>query len=526
MTPFQISTLLTAVVSIISGLFVFISNRKDRINHFWLLSSMAIGIWSLGLFGVVYSGNEYTAWLWQYVLDTGGIFIPVFYLSFIIYLLRLEKKYNKIKILTWTTGFALFLLSFTNLFKKGMIFKEGLNYWVNPGNLYFLFPSLFVLLVAISFYLLIKTYRETNDFVLKSQIKYLIVAQIVGFGGGITNFFPQLFNVYPFGNYLVALYIFFISYAVLKHQLFNVKVVATELLTFAIWIFVLIRLLLVDTLQEGLINGGLLVFLVIFGILLIRSVLKEVKTREELAVANEKLKELDKAKSEFVSIAAHELRTPVTGVKGYTSMILEGTFGQVPEKIKTALEKIFTASNRNIHLITTFLTVSRIERGKMEYVFEKADFKKIVTSVFDEFNVINGQEKKKLDLSLEIAENEDYTLNLDQERIREVIYNIVDNARKYTSKGFIKVSLCKNQDKSRVILKTQDSGAGLSKESLEKLFKKFSQTGSNQTVSLIGLGLGLFVAKEIIKVHGGEIRAESEGEGKGSTFYVELPYEK
>jgi len=244
----------------------------------------------------------------------------------------MEKRYNKVKIFVWITGFTLFLISFSDLFKKGMEFKEGLNYWVSPGNLYLLFPLFFVALVAFSFYLLFKTNKETSDPVLKHQIKYLAFAQFVGFGGGITNFFPQLFNVYPFGNYLVVLYIFFISYAVLKHQLFNVKVVATELLTFAIWIFVLVRLLLADNIQERLINGGLLLFLIISGILLVRSVLKE--------------EELGKAKSEFVTIASHQLRASITAIKGYSSMILEGSFGPISEKVKSAVEKIFDAGTR------------------------------------------------------------------------------------------------------------------------------------------------------------------------------------
>ncbi len=245
---------------------------------------------------------------------------------------------------------------------------------------------------------------------------------------------------------------------------------------------------------------------------------------KELEDANVRLKELDKAKSEFVSIASHQLRTPITAVKGYSSMLLEGTYGVIPEKAKAALERIFESSNRLVHMITDFLTLSRIERGKLEYVFQKTDFKEMVSSVMEELKTVNKREKKGLDMSLDVADKENYALNLDQEKIRQVIYNIIENAMKYTPKGFIKVSLSKTPDKRRVVFKVQDSGIGLRRESLEKLFQKFSQAGDkNHAGAIIGIGLGLYVAKEIIQAHRGEIRAESRGEGKGSTFYAELP---
>ncbi|MCX6731613.1 MAG: ATP-binding protein [Candidatus Parcubacteria bacterium] len=530
-TPFEISCLITSLVSFIFGFFTFLNNKKERLNQFWFLISISTGLWSLGLFGVVYSDNYSDAWLWQNILDTSAILIPVFFLTFVFYLLKIQKEYKKRLFVFWFLSIILFILSFTDLFKKGMNFKMGFNYWIDPGPLYFLFPLTFFICVLQSLVLLFKINKKTNDTILKRQIKYVALAQIVGFGGGATNFFPQLFNVYPFGNYLIAIYIFFISYTVLKHHLFNVRVIATELFSLAISVILLIRALLSKNLTDGIVNGFIFGAVSVFGIFLVRSVWQEVRTREEmqklagdLAVANERLKELDKAKSDFVSIASHQLRTPITAVKGYSSMLLEGTYGQIPEKAKGALEKIFESSNRLVHMITNYLNVSRIERGKLDFNFQKTDFRGMVSSVMDDFKAVNVKEKKGLDLSLDIDENENYTLNIDAEKIREVIYNIIDNAMKYTPKGFIKVFLSKTPDKKRVVFKVQDSGIGIKRESLEKLFQKFSQAGDkNSGGAIIGVGLGLYVAKEIIQAHHGKIRAESEGEGKGSTFYIELP---
>jgi signal transduction histidine kinase len=204
-------------------------------------------------------------------------------------------------------------------------------------------------------------------------------------------------------------------------------------------------------------------------------------------------------------------------------MLLEGSFGAIPEKAKKAVTRIFESSNHLVMMITDFLTLSRIERGKMEYNFQKLNFKELVSNIMEEFKAMNIREKKGLDLSLEIAEEKDYTLTIDSDKMRQVIYNIIENAMKYTAKGFIKVLLCKTPDKSRVVLKVQDSGIGINKESLNEIFQKFTQASEHIDVNISGVGLGLYVAQEIIKAHQGRIWADSEGQGKGSTFYIELP---
>jgi signal transduction histidine kinase len=393
-----------------------------------------------------------------------------------------------------------------------------------------------VLFRSLVFYSLIILWRQykINPEPQKSSIKYIIIGSIIGFTAGATNFFLWYnIPILPYGNILVSIYPLVLAIAIFKYQLFNIRVIATELLTFTIWIFVLIRFFLLETIQERLINGGLLVFLIISGILLIRSVLKEVRQREkieelakELETANEKLKKLDQAKSDFVTITSHQLRSPVTAIKGYASMLSEGTFGEIPEKAKMAAERIFQSSNRLVALIGDFLNLSRIERGKMEYDFKKVDLKEIIKSIIDEFKAINLTEKKNLDFSFNVSEKEDFMATIDSDKIRQVIYNLIDNAMKYTKTGFIKIFLYKEPEKRAIGLKVEDSGIGMNQGALGQIFEKFTRAEGPSTLHTEGTGLGLYVAKEILKAHEGTIWAESEGQGKGSTFCVELPYEK
>ncbi|MEK9209580.1 MAG: HAMP domain-containing sensor histidine kinase, partial [Patescibacteria group bacterium] len=264
-----------------------------------------------------------------------------------------------------------------------------------------------------------------------------------------------------------------------------------------------------------------------FGYLLIKSVLREVRQREEiqrLAVgledANKRLVKLDREKSEFLSIATHQLRTPMTVVKGYISMILEGTFGRFEEKAKEALAKVYTSNERLIKLIDDLLNISRIERGKMEYDFQELALEKLVGDVVSELKPV--AERKNLKLVWQ--ESKDLPkVKFDESKMRQVVLNLIDNAIKYTEKGEIVLKLERANQKIRLSVK--DTGEGIEKEKLPLLFKRYSRLAGSKSIyarHTQGMGLGLYVAKRIIDDHKGKIWAESEGEGKGSTFFVEL----
>jgi signal transduction histidine kinase len=524
MTIFQTSTLLTFIISLTLGTFVYLGDRKKATNKAWFLSAFSISIWSLGLFGVVSAHSETVAMFWQNLLDGAGLFIPIAFFNFVLCLLEIEKKHYRQKLFSWTIGILLFILSLTKLFKFGVIPKFGFNYWIEPGPLYFFFPLTYIFYVTSSLILLIKYFKTSKDQILKAQIKYVLGAVLIGFGGGTTNFFPQIFNIYPVGNYSVVLYVFFISYAMLKHHLFNVKVVATELLTSAIWIFLLIRILVTDNLKDRLIDGGLLVFVVLFGILLIRSVTKEVEQREkleklavELEAANERLRQLDEAKSEFLSIASHQLRTPLTSIKGLLSMLLEEFWGPLNDEQKKYLTQTTQSSDRLLHLIEDLLNISRIEAGRMQFDFKPLNLQELAIDVMKEMEP--QAIDKKLYLKVEESDQELPLVKADSLKIRQVIQNLTDNSIKYTEKGGSIIRLLRQDNE--ILFSINDTGIGLPPG--QHLFEKFErgQKATNQHTE--GTGLGLYLADKIIKAHGGKIWAESEGEGKGSKFCFTLP---
>lgn len=316
-------------------------------------------------------------------------------------------------------------------------------------------------------------------------------------------------------------------YNLIKYRLFNARVVLAEFFTAAIWIVFLTRFVLSEGANERLVNGILFLSALIFGFFLIQSVLREVKQREEierlaadLKAANERLKELDKLKSEFVSIASHQLRSPLTSIMGYASLVLEGAYGAPPPTVKEAVQRIFDSSKLMSLSVEDFLNVSRIEQGRMKYEMSDVDLAHLTQVVIDE--MIPVAEGKGLAIEFQ-APPGNYTVKADLGKMKQVIANLVDNAVKYTPKGSVLVTLMKMQGGKSVRLAVKDSGVGIPRESLPKLFDRFVRAGNANLVNTTGTGLGLYVAKQMVEAHKGKIWAESGGEGRGSTFYVELP---
>ena len=245
----------------------------------------------------------------------------------------------------------------------------------------------------------------------------------------------------------------------------------------------------------------------------------------QLTVANEKLKELDIKKTEFVSIASHQLRSPLTAIKGYSSMVLEGSFGEISDKVRGAVDRVFQSSQKLVLVIEDFLNISRIELGTMKYEWSDFDFRETVEGVVRD--MCQTVEKNGLKLLFDYDTNLKYLVHGDLGKLTQVVSNLIDNAVKYTPAspadgklGIIKVKLEKKLDKVR--LSVADTGIGINEETMSKLFEKFSRASDAGKTNIAGTGLGLYVAKQIIDAHKGKIWAESEGVGKGSTFVVEI----
>ncbi len=239
---------------------------------------------------------------------------------------------------------------------------------------------------------------------------------------------------------------------------------------------------------------------------------------KELRTSNAQLQRLDEAKDEFISMASHQLRTPLTSIKGYLSMLIEGDVGAVSKEQKYMLNEAFISSERMVRLISDFLNVSRLQTGK--FIIERRPVDLVLLVQHEIEGLTQNASSHKLKFTFTHSKNIP-TLELDENKIQQVVMNFCDNAIYYSKeKGTIKVSLKKVEN--FIEFKVVDDGIGVPKADQAELFNKFFRATNAKRARPDGTGVGLFLTKKVIDEHGGTILFESK-EGVGSTFGFRLP---
>jgi len=242
------------------------------------------------------------------------------------------------------------------------------------------------------------------------------------------------------------------------------------------------------------------------------------KATHELKAANGQLKQLDKLKDEFVSLASHELRTPMTSIKGSISVILEGYAGKISPQAHKYLTAAFNENDRLIRLVNNLLNSSRIEAGRFTFRVTDVDLCQVITEIISNMQTAAAE----LNIYLKFKTQEDRLLvQADSDKIREVIINFIGNALKFTSTGGITVTA--ERQSEIIVIAVHDTGFGMKETDLHLLFRKFSQVDTQTGAKPVGgTGLGLYISKQIVEGLRGKIWVESEL-GKGTTFYFSLP---
>jgi len=240
---------------------------------------------------------------------------------------------------------------------------------------------------------------------------------------------------------------------------------------------------------------------------------------ERIQEAKDRQEEISKLKSEFISIAAHQLRTPLSIQKWVYQGISDGDFGKITKAQREAVEKGTIANESMIRLVHNLLDAARIEEGRFGYKFEETDIVAFTKKIVDEKMVL--AKAKNITLTLAGAGEGKAILNADPDRLSIAIGNIIENAIRYTASGGT-VSVRLEADTISAIIRISDTGIGISKEDQPRMFTRFYRGSNVMHMETEGTGLGLFITKNIITAHGGEISFHSE-EGKGTTFLIRLP---
>ncbi len=529
------SHLLPTLVSLILGYFAFKMGRRGAGTVLFLLFTFLLSAWLVGDL-ITWHINDYylVAAFWS-TLDYINILFYLVLLTF--FLVQTNRK----EVLPYWASIAVILLSVVPLLITISGLAVGEFDETNcemAGNDFLALYKLGIewfSIITIFLIGLASTIRNWADKKHRSQVMVLTISSVMFLGifsgSEYLSTLTDIYEITLYALFTLPIFLVLLTYNIVEQGTFELKKgrLVLEKLLFTIFILVAsFGLILTDDKYElgvafvsAIVTSG-------FGILLLRSARREVKQREQiealaqdLARANERLKELDKAKSEFVSIASHQLRSPLTSIRGYASMLAEGSFGKMTQKAQEAAARIEESAKLMAMSVEDYLNVSRIESGNMKYNLSDFNLRDMTEKICEDLRP--DALKHSLILLFRTDLSSRAIVNADIGKTNQIVHNLINNSIKYTPKGTVRVFMRDDLKKKRIYIDITDTGIGMSQETIGKLFNKFSRADNANSVNVSGTGLGLFVALKMAEQMGGTISCESEGDTKGSTFTFELP---
>jgi len=535
--------ILTGIANLALGILVLIRGAKNKVT--FSLASCAVlgGIWAVLLY-LYHAQVFFSSLVWIKL-----VYLLVFFFVFSLFYFSLIFPYQHLRsiffhlFLYWAISIPLiYILFFTKLWIKDVVFKSwgpetilgpvyifvclfwgGFGVWI----LYNLFKK-FLILKGIN--------RERVKYIFIGMCFFILIVTIVNGIIPILTGNTKYFRISPLAS---LFFVGFTAYAIVAKQLFGIKVILADLLVGVIGLILLFQIFTgpifgVLTIEGKIINSGIFFLFCIFAYYLVKVIHEEEKRREEiqkiaiqersLRVKTEKLaqesQKLAVAKDQFLLSIQHHLRTPVTLIKGYTEMILEDMYDHEKNPlIKEKLVSIKKAADILHNLMENLLDIQGMKIGKLFLNKEECQLEEIVQEVIEELKP--QAEHKGLYLILEKISLP--KIKVDKRRIREIIWNLIDNAIKYTKRGGVKIKLITEEDRIKIIV--SDTGIGMTKEEIEDFLKgKLFERGEEaKKLYGPGRGIGLAIVNEFVKAHEGKIKVESEGRDKGSVFTIDLP---
>ncbi len=519
------------IISLFLGFQILINNPSGRANRILFFTTSVFAIWVY--FNLILWASptpELVMFFWSLIVP-----IELFMYLSALYLVYVFSRGGKdasvfTKVLWSLTLIPIFLLAHTSLNVIGLSADCDTGAYEGIVIQYMYVVEIVIILACIAY--IARGLKNLRDPIQRKQLFVIGLSTVIFLSFFTAGNLTLLFDLGPYYEqyklFGMPIFAILVGYSIVKFQAFRIKTVVTDLLVSALWILMFSMLLFREMSYARPIIFTSVILFGIAGIMLSRAVRREIDQREQieslakgLEKANVRLRELDKQKSEFVSVASHQLRSPLAAIRGYASMVLEGSFGKVEPKMAEPLQRISESAKMMNESVEDFLSVSRIEGGNMKYELADFNLRDLAESITDDLRPEGF--KKGLLLLFKTELTSQGLVHADKGKTQQILHNLINNSLKYTPKGTVTVFVHDDIRNKKIIVDIVDTGIGMSEDTIHSLFMKFTRAKNANTVNIKGTGLGLFVAREMARAMGGDVIAHSDGEGHGSRFEFFLP---
>jgi signal transduction histidine kinase len=502
------------ILTLSLAIFVWIKSRKNTLSVLFCLISLAVAIVEISILGIINATNLDSAYSIS-LLNVANIYIVVFTAHWV--LEAIGKTKQRQLALAAIHLSALFLnvyfmydpQSFLALPTPKMYF----NFYFEPGYLYGLMRVYFAVITFYFLAELIIAYRSTIDKLIRNRLRYVIFGIVYGMiFGHFAVFLVYNIEIDPVYSILFPLYTIPLAYSIIRYELMDTQIVAKRALVYAITVSVVAVLLdLINIFKEILLDN----FDFIPGWLI--PVITSVIASSAGFVIWSRVKDAEILKNEFITIVTHKFRTPLTQIK-WTLDSIKTDASKSPE-VTEALNTIMVASESLSELTNTLLKATASESADSSKILTKEYIPDIVAKTVRKFK----KELSNKDIDLHTTTSDDIPMTpTDGSNLAIVLYYVIENAIRYTNKsGRIDIDIKNTSKYIKIVVK--DSGIGMSKPELSRVFSMFYRSESSMRIDTEGLGISLFIAKQISDRNGWTLSVHSEGENMGSLFTLTIP---
>jgi signal transduction histidine kinase len=517
------SHLTALVVSLVLSFFIILNNRTLPARILVTISLIFSALSILDILLWTQIDARIVMFLWSFWLF---LFIATYILSAYFLYAFITKR---------DVGFPLKALGVAVL--TGVLFLSASHYNLTAFDLYncsavegiwvlnIVFGLSFVILVLTAFLGIKASLATKNGGGRQNLLATLgITAFLVTFSAStyvasIANFFgsaPDTFNLEQYGYFGMTIFIAALTYIIVKYKAFNIKLIAAQALVAALVILIGSQFFFIRNPINKVLNSITLVIAIGFGYLLIRSVQREIEQRIQTEKLARELEESNRQQVILIHFITHQIKGFVAKSRNIFAMIKEGEYGPVPPQMLPMVEEGFRSDTKGAETIAEILNAANIKSGKVAYTMTPIDMKAMIEGIVADLQP--HADKKGLALTSTL---EQVTFTGDKGQLVNAFKNLIDNSIKYTPNGSVHVSLAKTD--RAVCFEITDTGVGIGADDMKNLFTEGGHGKNSQKINVESTGFGLYIVKNIIEAHKGRVWAESEGEGKGSRFIVELP---